>query len=86
MAMSDNPRLDGLRRRVQADPASIAFAQLAEEYRRAGNYAEALARNPSATTLTAPREGKWREENATEIERIRPLVAAVERRLGYDVA
>lgn len=26
-----------MRRRVQADPASIAFAQLAEEYRRVGN-------------------------------------------------
>ena len=29
-------RIDELRRRVQNDPASIAFAQLAEEYRRAG--------------------------------------------------
>jgi tetratricopeptide (TPR) repeat protein len=37
----DNPRIDELRRRVQQDPASIAFAQLAEEHRRAGNYAEA---------------------------------------------
>jgi Tetratricopeptide repeat len=38
----DNPRIEELRRRVQKDPASIAFAQLAEEYRRAGNYEEAV--------------------------------------------
>ena len=40
--MADNPRIDDLRRRVQKDPASIAFAQLAEEYRRAGQHAEAV--------------------------------------------
>lgn len=49
----ESPRIAELRRRVHADPASIAFAQLAEEYRRAGNYEEAvkycrtgLARHP----------------------------------------
>jgi tetratricopeptide (TPR) repeat protein len=41
--VDDNPRLIELRRRVQADPASIAFAQLAEEYRRAGANDEAVA-------------------------------------------
>jgi tetratricopeptide (TPR) repeat protein len=41
--LSDNPRIEELRRRVQKDPASIAFAQLAEEYRRAGSYEEAIA-------------------------------------------
>jgi tetratricopeptide (TPR) repeat protein len=41
--MSENPRIEELRRRVQKDPASIAFAQLAEEYRRAGNFKEAIA-------------------------------------------
>jgi tetratricopeptide (TPR) repeat protein len=40
--MADNTRLDDLRRRVLADPASIAFAQLAEECRRAGSYEEAV--------------------------------------------
>ena len=40
--MADNPRIEELRRRVQKDPASIAFAQLAEEYRRAGSYKEAI--------------------------------------------
>jgi tetratricopeptide (TPR) repeat protein len=34
--------MEELRRRVQADPASIAFAALAEEYRRAGRYDEAI--------------------------------------------
>ncbi len=40
--MPDNPRIEDLRRRVQQDPASIAFAQLAEEYRRAGLQQEAI--------------------------------------------
>ncbi len=40
--MADNPRIEELRRRVQKDPASIAFAQLAEEYRRAGSYEDAI--------------------------------------------
>ena len=40
--MADNPRIEELRRRVQKDPASIAFAQLAEEHRRAGQYEEAI--------------------------------------------
>jgi tetratricopeptide (TPR) repeat protein len=49
----ESPRIAELRRRVEADPSSIAFAQLAEEYRRAGNYEAAeqtcrtgLARHP----------------------------------------
>jgi Flp pilus assembly protein TadD len=41
--MSDSPRIDELRRRVQMDPASIAFAALAEELRRAGRFEEAIA-------------------------------------------
>ena len=40
--MPDNQRIEGLRRRVQKDPASIAFAQLAEECRRAGQAEEAV--------------------------------------------
>ena len=42
-AVVENPRIEELRRRVQKDPASIAFAQLAEEYRRAGSVDEAIA-------------------------------------------
>ena len=52
--MTESPRIDELRRRVQKDPTSIAFAQLAEEYRRVGDYQEAvnvcrsgLTRHPS---------------------------------------
>jgi len=51
--VADSARIEELRRRVQKDPASIAFAQLAEEYRRAGRLQEAveicetgLARHP----------------------------------------
>ncbi len=35
--------LEHLERRVKADPTSIAFAALAEEYRRAGRFEEAIA-------------------------------------------
>jgi tetratricopeptide (TPR) repeat protein len=38
----DAHQLDDLRRRVREDPASLAFAQLAEEYRRAGALDEAI--------------------------------------------
>jgi hypothetical protein len=40
--MADSPRIEELKRRVQLDPASIAFAALAEEYRRTGRYEEAI--------------------------------------------
>jgi len=39
--VSDDPQLQELRRRVQEDPASIAFARLAEELRKAGANDEA---------------------------------------------
>jgi tetratricopeptide (TPR) repeat protein len=41
--MVDPSRIEQLRRRVQMNPASIAFAALAEEYRCAGQYEEAIA-------------------------------------------
>ena len=41
--MADSPRIEELKRRVQSDPASIAFAALAEEYRRTGRFDEAIA-------------------------------------------
>lgn len=40
--MPSSDRISELRRRVELDPASIAFAQLAEEYRRDGQLAEAV--------------------------------------------
>lgn len=41
--MADSIRIEELKRRVQMDPASIAFAALAEEYRRAGQFEEAIS-------------------------------------------
>jgi len=38
----DTSRIEELRRRVLKDPATIAFAQLAEEYRRSGSYEDAI--------------------------------------------
>jgi tetratricopeptide (TPR) repeat protein len=40
--MSESQRIDELRRRVHTDPTSIAFAQLAEELRRAGALQESV--------------------------------------------
>jgi len=40
--VNDEPRILELRRRVQADPASLAFAELGEECRRAGLNEEAV--------------------------------------------
>jgi tetratricopeptide (TPR) repeat protein len=40
--VADSARIEDLRRRVRKDPASIAFAQLAEELRRAGAFQEAV--------------------------------------------
>jgi Tfp pilus assembly protein PilF len=40
--VAESPRIEELRRRVEDDPASIAFAQLAEEYRRAGDFEQAV--------------------------------------------
>ena len=42
MEVTSSPRIEELRRRVQKDPTSIAFAQLAEEYRRMGDYEQAV--------------------------------------------
>ena len=41
--MPARPRIEELKRRIERDPASIAFAALAEEYRRAGQYEDAIA-------------------------------------------
>ena len=40
--MADSQRIEDLRRRVLKDPASIAFAQLTEELRRAGQLEESI--------------------------------------------
>jgi predicted Zn-dependent protease len=40
--VADDARIEALRKRLQKDPGSIAFAQLAEEYRRAGRFHDAI--------------------------------------------
>jgi len=52
--MAETSRIDELRRRLHADPTSVVFAALAEEYRRSGRLDEAvqtcrvgLVRHPS---------------------------------------
>ena len=40
--MADDARIEDLRRRLRKDPASIAFAQLAEELRRGGHFQDAV--------------------------------------------
>jgi tetratricopeptide (TPR) repeat protein len=40
--VADEARIEALRKRLQKDPGSIAFAQLAEEYRRAGRFRDAI--------------------------------------------
>ena len=46
-------------------------------------FASAFAESISPTSVTAPRQDKWRDQYDEQIERIVPLVAATERRLGY---
>ena len=41
--MADRSRIEELRRRVRLDPASVLFAGLAEEYRKAGLFEESVA-------------------------------------------
>jgi len=83
----DNPRIEDLRRRIQKDPASIAFAQLGEEYRRAGRLREAietcrsgLARHPGylsarvtlARALTEVGDPEQAERELKEVLRVAP--------------
>ena len=51
--MSRQERIDDLRRRILEDPASIAFAQLVEEYRRGGDR-EAAVHTCRSGLLTHP--------------------------------
>ena len=45
-------------------------------------FAGELAARVSATALTAPREGKWRDHNLEAVTRVLPLLAPTEQRLG----
>jgi predicted Zn-dependent protease len=80
--VKDRFRLEHLRRRVGTNPASIAFATLAEEYRRAGLLEEAIAtcrtglrRHPAyvsarVTLGTALIEAGHLDEAAAELETV----------------
>ena len=60
--MADSARIEELKRRVQLDPASIAFAALAEEYRRAGQFEDAIATcRPGCSGIppTCPPASRW---------------------------
>ena len=62
------------------------YAKLGLEFVPAAEaFASGLASNPSRTALGAPGAETWQERATAEaIERILPLVADTERRLGYD--
>jgi len=49
--VADSPRIQELRRRIQLDPASLAFAPLAEELRRAARLGEAVQTCRAGLTL-----------------------------------
>jgi hypothetical protein len=59
------------------DELGLAFTPAAEAY------AESLVGTPAATTLTAPRPEKWRDQNREAIERVLPQLVEIEQRLGY---
>jgi tetratricopeptide (TPR) repeat protein len=95
--MADNQRIEDLRRRVQKDPASIAFAQLAEELRRAHQLPAAvevcragLALHPSylsarvtlGRTLVELNELEHAEEELNIVLRSAPENLAAMRGLG----
>ena len=83
--MAENSRIDDLRRRVQKDPASIAFAQLAEECRRAGRisgggrYVPRRPRDPSGLSVGA-RHARTRARRARSARRGAGRVVAGARR------
>jgi hypothetical protein len=70
-----------------ADPVATTrslFARLGAALDRSvEEHARALPSRPSFTTLSPPKVGKWRERNRAEVARVLPLLARVERRLGY---
>ena len=85
--MPEYPRIAELRRRLEKDPASIAFAQLAEEYRRNGDHDQAvricrdgLARHPGylsaqVTLGRALMELGFYEEARKELESVLKVAA-----------
>ena len=70
-----------------SDPVATArwlFENLALDFTpEVRAFAENLTDRPGSTALTPPQPHKWRHQNPSEIERILPLVARTERRLGW---
>jgi hypothetical protein len=63
------------------------FAELRVEMtHEAQAFAAGLASHLARTTLTEPRSEKWRDQNRDAIERVLPLLAEIEPRLGYGSA
>src|SRR4029453_15771627 len=93
--MSENFRIEQLRRRLHEDPASIAFAQLGEELRRAGRHQEAvdvcrtgLASYPAylSARVTLGRaliDLNQLDEAQTELEKFLKIHRAASRRLEH---
>jgi hypothetical protein len=77
VAYEDLVRAPGEELRSLFEKLDLRFTGKAEAY------AAGLAGNLSRTALSAPREEKWREQNADAVARVLPLVAETERRLGY---
>jgi hypothetical protein len=66
-----------------SEEISRIFGELGLAYTaEAAAFAASVPGTPIAS-VTPPRREKWRDENPDEIQRILPLVAATERRLGY---
>ena len=63
-------------RRVYAE-LGLAFGDAAERF------AGELSKRQTATAVSTPRPEKWRERNEEAIERVTPMLAETERRLGY---
>lgn len=71
--------------RSPADELERLYAALDMRFADAARrHAEGLGARTASTAVTLPRPEKWREENRDAVARIAPLVAEVERRLGYD--
>jgi hypothetical protein len=71
--------------RSPADEVSRLFERLGLHFTDVvANRAAALGRTLGPTAITAPKRGKWREQNPEEIDRILPLVTETERCLGYE--
>jgi hypothetical protein len=66
-----------------SEEISCIFGKLGLAYTAEAAAFAASLPSTHVASVTPPRGEKWRDENPNEIQRILPLVAATERRLGY---